>query len=482
MKFFVQLFRFISSLRLTIVLLAFSLILVFFGTLDQVKWGIHHTQKLYFESFVVYCPAISLLKTFLAHSYDARYEWFAIPLPGGFTLGALLLANLTAAHFRYFKFGWNKIGISILHFGVLLLLISGFMVSFLQQESVMTLEETGAPVSYTSDFYRHEIYLKDTTDAHADLLTSVLFERVNPKGQTLALPQQQNLNLRVLGTMKNSGAGLRDQLLPQYEDFLHNNQGTTRSNYSEAQWRQLQRTISGLKNPDVIGIGLDGNPTIRLTQEQTAALRGFAGTMGGVLVEQPETFAENTANARAAVVEVSTAEGEVLGIWILSSGFGPMIPAQTFEHNGHEYELGLRALRYYLPFTLDLQEARHDLYPGTEIPRNFSSQVIITHAESGEVRPALIYMNNPLRYGGLTFYQYQMQSETGRSVLQVVHNPSWLVPYIAVGLVGLGMLIQFGLSFQRFSRRRTRKGNATAPTATNSTATDNSNATPPSGA
>ena len=45
-----SLFQFFSSLKLTVVLLTFSLILIFFGTLDQVQYGIWHTQELYFES------------------------------------------------------------------------------------------------------------------------------------------------------------------------------------------------------------------------------------------------------------------------------------------------------------------------------------------------------------------------------------------------------------------------------------------------
>ncbi|SVC60354.1 uncharacterized protein METZ01_LOCUS313208, partial [marine metagenome] len=42
-----------TSLRLTVTLLAFSLALVFFGTLDQVNIGINKAQKDYFESFFV---------------------------------------------------------------------------------------------------------------------------------------------------------------------------------------------------------------------------------------------------------------------------------------------------------------------------------------------------------------------------------------------------------------------------------------------
>jgi hypothetical protein len=57
-------------------------------------------------------------------------------------------------------------------------------------------------------------------------------------------------------------------------------------------------------------------------------------------------------------------------------------------------------------------------------------------------------MNDPLRYGGLAFYQYQMTKDEfdrspGQSILQVVHNPSWLAPYIGCFVVALGMLWQF---------------------------------------
>ena len=57
-------------------------------------------------------------------------------------------------------------------------------------------------------------------------------------------------------------------------------------------------------------------------------------------------------------------------------------------------------------------------------------------------------MNNPLRYNGLAFFQYQMTKDEldrspGQSILQVVHNPSWLTPYIGCIVVASGMLWQF---------------------------------------
>jgi hypothetical protein len=82
--------------------------------------------------------------------------------------------------------------------------------------------------------------------------------------------------------------------------------------------------------------------------------------------------------------------------------------------------------------------------------------VRVRSADGQDDREVLIYMNNPLRYSGLTFYQYQMDSANSTSVLQVVRNPGWLVPYIACALMTLGLIIQFGIHLSGFAKRRAR--------------------------
>jgi len=68
----------------------------------------------------------------------------------------------------------------------------------------------------------------------------------------------------------------------------------------------------------------------------------------------------------------------------------------------------------------------------------------------------LISMNNPLRYDGMTFYQQSFANNDNTSILQVVRNPSWLLPYVACILMGLGLLVQFGIHlFGFFAKRRT---------------------------
>jgi hypothetical protein len=72
-------------------------------------------------------------------------------------------------------------------------------------------------------------------------------------------------------------------------------------------------------------------------------------------------------------------------------------------------------------------------------------------------------MNAPLRFGGYTFFQYQMSAdesmmrpgERPSSTFQVVKNPSRLTPYISCGVVGLGLVVQFLIHLVGFIIKRT---------------------------
>lgn len=433
-------FCFLSSLRLTVVLLALSCLLVFFGTLDQAHWGIHEAQKRYFESFLVFWQ------------YPMQWiggdslRWLHIPLPGGFLLGGLLLINLVCAHFRYFKPGWGKSGIVMIHAGVVLLILSGFLTAFLQRESQMFLDEGGPAVNYSTNFRDNEIVFIDRSAEGVDRVTSIPQSLLIP-GERFDLPGT-DLQMRVLAFLPNSGAALGPQLLRHYESLLEGTQ------MPPEQQREISQAIANLRRGDALVLGIEGQ-TLMLKGD--LPMRGFAERMNGVLQAQPPIYTETQANIPGAVVLIESPQ-ETLGAWILSSGFTDNVPAQTFMHDGREYEIGLRFRRYYKPFALSLLEFSHDKYPGTDIPMNFSSDIILDHPELGEHRRVLIYMNNPLRYGGLTFFQQSFANDDTTSILMVVKNPAWTMPYLAVALVGLGMAFQFTLHLIRFARRRTNTG------------------------
>jgi ABC-type transport system involved in cytochrome c biogenesis permease subunit len=96
-----------------------------------------------------------------------------------------------------------------------------------------------------------------------------------------------------------------------------------------------------------------------------------------------------------------------------------------------------------------------DRFTGTNTPRNYSSDVRIIDPDQGADRNVRIWMNHPLRYRGETFYQSDFNHATEHgTVLSVVHNPGWLIPYISCSMVALGMLIHFGMTLMEFFRKR----------------------------
>jgi hypothetical protein len=109
-----------------------------------------------------------------------------------------------------------------------------------------------------------------------------------------------------------------------------------------------------------------------------------------------------------------------------------------------DYFFSLRLKRIILPLRLTLLDFKKTVYPGTEIPKSFTSRVEI---ESGGLRrEALIAMNRPLRFRGLTFYQsaYAEDDRQGASsTFAVVSNAGRWLPYISSALIFLGLILHF---------------------------------------
>jgi len=124
--------------------------------------------------------------------------------------------------------------------------------------------------------------------------------------------------------------------------------------------------------------------------------------------------------------------------------------------DGKKYDVRLRNKRTYKDYTIQLHEFRHDKYVGTETPKNFSSKIQLIDNAKEVNREVLISMNDPLRYGGETFYQQSFQTVMGRkaTILQVVQNPAWLLPYISCVMVAIGMILHFGTKLLTFLERR----------------------------
>jgi len=387
-----SLLNFFASLKLTVVLLSFSMMLIFFGTLDQVQYGIWHTQKLYFESFIAVWAYPEQ-----APAYDALF-WLHIPMPGGYLLGGLLLINLLAAHFMRFKMTWKKSGIFLVHFGLILLLISELMTDLISKESQMPVDEGGRS-NYSESYRSNELVLIDRSHAEYDQVHSIPASLLKP-GHVIDVPDSQ---LQV-------------------------------------------RTVQYFPNAD-LGRANEGAPI------DQPANRGAAVRMNIMVHPKAVTYDESSINTATAYVEVLDS-GESLGVWLVSNVIDDRFPPQMVQSGEQSWEIALRFQRHYYPFEIELVDFKHDKYPGTEIPFNFSSEVMVHHQDSTKNQKALIYMNHPLRYEGLTFYQASFANQDTTSIFQVVRNPGWLLPYLSVLLMGLGMIIQFGIHFVGFLKKR----------------------------
>jgi hypothetical protein len=202
------------------------------------------------------------------------------------------------------------------------------------------------------------------------------------------------------------------------------------------------------------------NSRLQMVDESGNGAQAIADRGVGAQVSvQPlsRATAPDEKNVVSAVIEIvpvdpaSVATQISLGRWLVSDALGA---PQTFSWMNRTWQLVMRPAHYYKPYSITLQKFTHERYPGTEIPKNFASRVTLIDPERSTNRDVLIYMNHPLRYRGETFYQAGFLKDDSATILQVVHNPSSLAPYIACVIVALGLLVQFGYHLVGFARQR----------------------------
>ena len=190
----------------------------------------------------------------------------------------------------------------------------------------------------------------------------------------------------------------------------------------------------------------------------------------------------------AALVEM-TVGGETKEFWVrLSGDLKPAFETVTFPRGA--YEVGYDVDRKPLGFSFKLVDFEVGFDPGTQQPKSFESQVLLTDEARGiKDRPISVSMNEPLTHRGMTFYQSSYNRvtdphtgrETGQfmSVFQVRYDPAWPIIYSGCLLVVLGAFVQFYMRAGLFTdggkkereraaaRAQAREQKAARPPATN---------------
>ncbi|MCU0707674.1 MAG: cytochrome c biogenesis protein CcsA [Pirellula sp.] len=199
-------------------------------------------------------------------------------------------------------------------------------------------------------------------------------------------------------------------------------------------------------------------------REESAELIGLppeiglieVGKSGGAKSEM------NFASAYLSIREKKTSKE--LGKFAVSQFFNdptvrPVPILNSLDSDGRSFDLALRFRRNLKPFSFELKDVVLEQYTGTAIPKDYSSYVRIVDEDGATLQEGRIWMNSPMRFRGETYYQSQYtsaeQSPMGveQTVLQVVTNAGWLIPYVSCVLVGLGMLAHFSITLTRFASR-----------------------------
>lgn len=460
---------FFLSLKLTVVLLGLSMFLVLAGTLAQIDQGIWVVVDQYFRCIIAWID----LPVFFPRSWPIPSLRF--PFPGGFLIGTLLVMNLLAVHTANFKilakgkrkalgfgllafgilvtlgvmFGWGtapvaatenaafwrvfwrlgrgtvaaialyaacvalyrkRAGMVLMHAGILFLMIGEFMTALYAVESSMTIAE-GERVGYIDHARRYELAFTDTTNPEYD--------------QVIAIPDRK---LR-------TGATITHPELP-FE-------------------LRINRFMANSSQP---------RPLDTLPEELRANYPAYEGYGGRLHVAALPPTADG--NAPAIDLDLIDPEsGKSLGRYVLSLWFYPNFVnrswdmPQSLHLAGRTYTVYLRPKREYLvspsgnPYTIELLDFVHERYEGTQMPKDFSSRIILQNPGDDVERELKIWMNNPLRYAHRTFYQAGYLPDDKGTVLQVVRNDSWMIPYLACMIVFTGMTAQFIQSLGRYLRR-----------------------------
>ncbi len=124
-----MIFRFLSSIKLTVVCLLWLTVLVIWGTIYQVDHGIYKAQDFFFNPLFLF-----------------KFT----PLPGGMLVLGLLFLNLLTSFFVHYQAGWRMPGLMLTHIGLIMLLLGGFFTRISGIEArVRLLEGQGTNMAFS---------------------------------------------------------------------------------------------------------------------------------------------------------------------------------------------------------------------------------------------------------------------------------------------------------------------------------------------
>lgn len=395
----VRIYKLLSGFGLATTLLVILMLLTWLATLEQVEHGLHMTLEKYFHYSkpLVFPDAAIFIKSLSGQDKSLP------PLPGGFWVCALLVVNMTLGGLIRIRKGWRTIGVLMSHFAIIFMIVAGGVAQLKEERGVMMLaEKAGGGLPNVADF--------------AQSLTETTIEIAEIKDGKTAGPVH----------------------------FV-----------KDAYFRDLdgdeRRTVR------LPGLPFDLELQVYVQHARPVSSASMAPEKGEPLVDgwflysqKPNKESEmDTPGVHARVLGRDGKGGEIFLLSTLSRA--PF----TVTADGRTFALSLDKRVWPVPFQVKLVDARSEYHPNTSRPKLFESDIV--RIEDGRESNVFIEMNEPMRYGGMTFYQRTMMNgvsggdrEASVSGFEVVKNPSDKWPEYSIYIAGIGLCLHFLIKLGSF--------------------------------
>lgn len=395
----VRIYKVLSGFGLATTLLVILMLLTWLATLEQVEHGLHMTLEKYFHYSKpwVFPDAAVFFKSLSGQDKSLP------PLPGGFWVCALLVVNMTLGGLIRIRKGWRTIGVLMSHFAIIFMIVAGGVAQLKEERGVMMLaEKAGGGLPNVADY--------------AQSLTETTIEIAEIKdGKTV-------------GPVR----------------FV-----------KDAYFRDLdgdeRRTVR------LPGLPFDLELQVYVQHARPVSAASMAPEKGEPVVDgwflyaqKPNKESEmDTPGLHARVLGRDGKGGEIFLLSTLARA--PF----TVTADGRTFALSLDKRVWPVPFQVKLVDARSEYHPNTSRPKLFESDIV--RIEDGRESKVFIEMNEPMRYGGMTFYQRTMMNgvsggdrEASVSGFEVVKNPSDKWPEYSIYLAGFGLCLHFLIKLGTF--------------------------------
>lgn len=348
----------LSSTRLYFWASLWLMIILIIGTVAQRELGLYQAQLKYFNTW---------------------FFWEGpLPLPGGIpTLGIIFLGLFFQLLFKTKFSDKNKIGISITHLGVFLLLLGGIITNFSNIEGSMIIPE-GKSSNYFEDYHMIELAISASESA-AGTRPSLIIPEKQLKPGAIFIADHEKYTIKILKYFKNIALRPKSQ-----NDHFGN---------------------------------------IVLNQQTE-------------IVSKAQESNENE-NIQAVEFQVSGSGND--GVFVVYKDMD-QYPTLTTQEGAHLLA-SIRNLRHPLPFTITLNDFEKQVYPSSQIPKSFKSAITLHDEKIDQkiviqMNEPLRYKGYTFYQSS-----FSQNSEGEITDLAVVKNAGKFFPYISSIIICFGILI-----------------------------------------